>query len=75
MLQLNHHYKVNDIVLHYQLAHKEYHSCETTLLKIVNDTLWCMGRKEVLLLTSLDLSAAFDTMHHGVLLKVYTIIL
>ena len=69
-LQLNHHGKINDIVSHHQLAYKEYHSSETALLKIVNDALWCMERKEVLLLISLDLSAAFDTVDHAVLLKV-----
>ena len=69
MLQLNHQCKVNDIVLHHQSAYKEYHSCETTLLKVVNDVFWCM-EKEVLLLISLDLSAAFDMVDHAALLKV-----
>ena len=70
MLQPIYRCKVNNIVPHHQLAYKEHHSCPTTLLKIVNDALWCMERKEVLLLISLDLSAAFDSVDHAVLLKV-----
>ena len=53
---------------HHQSAYKN--SCEIILLKIVNDALWCMKRKEVLLLISLDLSVAFGTVDHAVLLKV-----
>ena len=70
MLQLNNHCKVSDIVPCHQLSYKEYHGCETALLKIVNDALWCMERKEVLLLIHLDLSVAFDNVDHAVLLKV-----
>ena len=70
MLQLNHHCKVNDIVPHHSLAYKEYYSCKTALLKIENDALWCMERKEVLLLISHDSSIAFGTVDHAVLLKV-----
>ena len=70
MLQLNHHCKVNYVVSHHQWSYKEYHSCKTILLKIVNDALWCMERKEILLLISPDLPAAFDTLDHAVLLKV-----
>ena len=68
MHQLNHHCKVNNIVPHHQSIYKEYPSCETVLLKIVNDALWCKERKEVLL--SLDLSVALDIVDHAVLLKV-----
>ena len=70
MQPLNHHCKGNNIVPHRQSTYKEYNSCETALLKFVNDALRCMERKEVLLLISLDLSVAFDSVDHAVLLKV-----
>ena len=35
-------------------------SCETVLLKLVNDILWAMENKEVLTVVFMDLSSAFD---------------
>ena len=43
---------------------------ETSLIKLVNDILWTMERKEVTALTALDLSAAFDTVDHEILIEV-----
>ena len=53
----------------HQSAYKENHSCETLLLKFVNDLFWCLERKQLAILVCLDLSAAFDTVDHEVLLK------
>ena len=36
------------------------------LLKLVNDLLWVMERKNVTALIALDLSAAFDMVDHGI---------
>ena len=47
-----------------------FHSCETNLIKLVNDLLWAMERQEVTAVTILDLSAAFDTVDHDLLLEV-----
>ena len=52
-----------------QSANKEYHSTETLLTKIHNDIVLNMGKGEVTLLVLLDLSAAFDTIDHNILLK------
>ena len=38
------------------------------LLKLANDLLWAMERKNVTTLLALDLSAVFDTVDHGILL-------
>ena len=46
------------------------YSCETVLIKVANDCLWCMENKEVLTLVTVDLSAAFDTVDHDILLEV-----
>ena len=53
----------------YQSAYREYSSTETALLKIKADILDAMDKKEVMCLVMLDLSAAFDTISHELLLK------
>ena len=45
------------------------HSIETALLKVQNDILLAMDRQHVTLLVLLDLSAAFNTVDHRVLLR------
>jgi exonuclease III len=52
-----------------QSAYKKFHSTETLLIKIHNDIMSSLGRNEVVLLTLLDLSAAFDTIDHNILLN------
>ena len=52
----------------FQSAYKSYHSTETALLCVTNDILNSMGKGDVTALTLLDLSAAFDTIDHGLLL-------
>ena len=46
-----------------------FHSTETTLLEIYNDILASMDGGKVTALTLLDLSAAFDTIDHTILLR------
>ena len=52
-----------------QSAYRAGHSTETALLKVHNDILLAMDRQHVTLLVLLDLSAAFDTVDHRVLLR------
>ena len=54
----------------YQSAYRPNHSCETALLKIVNDILWSMEHQKITALICMDLSAAFDTVDHEILLFV-----
>ena len=52
-----------------QSAYRPFHSTETALLKIQSDILLNMDDQKVTLLVMLDLSAAFDTIDHSILLE------
>ena len=52
-----------------QSACREYSSTETALLKIKADILDAMDKKEIMCLVMLDISAAFNTISHELLLK------
>ncbi|KAK3101096.1 hypothetical protein FSP39_000910 [Pinctada imbricata] len=53
-----------------QSAYRRFHSCETALLRLVNDLLDGMEKQEVTALIAIDLSAAFDTVDHDILIDV-----
>ena len=67
--QVHAHLSEHDLYPLLQSAYRRGHSTETALLKIYNDILMAMNRQEVVLLVLLDLSAAFDTVEHSVLLS------
>ena len=52
-----------------QSAYRPFHSTETALLKVQSDILLNMDDHKVTLLVMLDLSAAFDTTDHSILLE------
>ena len=59
----------NDLLPKLQSAYRKRYSTETALLKIYNDILLSMNQQHVTLLVLLDLSAAFDTVDHSILLE------
>ena len=67
--QVHVHLTTHDLYPKLQSAYRRGHSTETALLKIHNDILIAMDRQHVILLVLLDLSAAFDTLEHSVLLS------
>ena len=58
----------NDLNESLQSAYKKHHSCETALLRVQNDILKSIDDKQCVVLLLLDLSAAFDTVDHKILL-------
>lgn len=68
--QFNNHCAKFHLYPDYQSAYRQYFSCETALIKIVDDILWNMEDRKVTALACIDLSAAFDTVDHGILLDV-----
>ena len=54
----------------FQSAYRPAHSCETALLSLCDDALSAMENQEILAVTIMDLSAAFDTVDHHVLLNI-----
>ena len=68
--QFTQHCNRNSLLPNYQSAYRQYHSCETSLVKLVNDILWAMEKQLVTVVVILDLSAAFDTVDHDLLLEV-----
>ena len=68
--QFTGHCDKNRLIPDYQSAYRKNHSCETSLVKLVNDILWSMEARKVTAVVILDLSAAFDTVDHDLLLDV-----
>ena len=68
LTQFNKHCEDNQLMADYQSAYRSNYSCETSLVKLVNDILWDFENWNVVALVALDLSATFDTVDHEVLL-------
>ena len=65
--QFMEHCNQNSLPCKYQSAYRKEHSCETSLVKLVNDILWGMENQLVTAVVILDISVAFDTVGHDLL--------
>jgi exonuclease III len=54
----------------YQSAYRKNYSTETAVVKVVSDILMAMEHQKLTAFVSMDLSAAFDTVDHDILLEV-----
>ena len=70
LLQLSQHCQDFNLQPDYQSAYRPDYSCETAILKISNDILWAFEKKSITALVAIDLSAAFDTVDHEILLQI-----
>ena len=69
LTQLQKHLSENDLLEIRQSAYRKNHSTETALLSVVDGLLRNANDRLVSVLALLDLSAAFDTLDHPILLQ------
>ncbi len=67
--QFTAHLEANNINTKFQSAYKVLHSTDTALTRVQNDILQAVDREGGAILVLLDLSAAFDTIDHLILLQ------
>ena len=67
--QLIQHLDINDLGETNQSAYKRNHNAETALVRVQNDIAMAIDRHNSVILVLVDLSAAFDTVDHGILLS------
>lgn len=67
--QLLDYLKAARLIPELQSAYRAYHSTETAVTKVLADILTALDTGDLAMLTLLDLSAAFDTVDHDILLR------
>ena len=70
LLQFNEHCSLNSLLPSYHSAYRKIFSCETSLLTLADKLLNVMENQTVSALVVMDLSAAFNTVDHNILLDV-----
>jgi len=67
--QLLNHLDTSQLLPRLQSAYRSKHSTETDLVKVLSDILLAIDTGDLAALVLLDLSAAFDTVDHAILLR------
>lgn len=67
--QLNDHLNNNDLYCPVQSGYRPHHSCETLLVRMTDDINREIQAGNIVIVVLLDLSAAFDTIDHEILLE------
>ena len=67
--QLNQHLSENDLHCSVQSGYRPHHSCETLLVTMSDDIIREIQADNIVIVVLLDLSAAFDTIDHSILLQ------
>ena len=70
LLQLSWHCDDFNLQPDYQSAYRENYSCKTAVLRISNDIQWAFEKQSITSLVAIDLSAAFNTVDHTILLNI-----
>ena len=70
LVQCNGHMYTTNGHIPNQSGYKPKHSCETLLIRILNDIIINMDNSKLTIMLLLDLSAAFDTVDHDILLDI-----
>ena len=68
--RLNEHMTINNLHIESQHGYKSGHSTETLLIKFLNDILVAIDQNRGVVVLLIDLSSAFDTVQHSILLKI-----
>ena len=68
-LQMNEHLLSFSLFESNQSAYRKFHNTETALVKIMNDLLLSADDKKISVIALLDLSAAFETIDHEILIQ------
>ena len=69
LAQLSRYLAANNLFPDYQSGFRRHHSTVTAILRVLSDIYAAIDRDQVSLLALLDVSAAFDTVDHSILLE------
>ena len=67
--QLSTHLNTNNLFSQHQSAYRHNFSCETAIMKVLDDVYLQLNPQSYIVMSFLDFSAAFDTVDHDILIN------